>query len=769
MNNEPGNVLHSTEELAFENEIIIHASDNQNGEIYYAENEYSVQMIAECAETLIKEEKFEDFGHMLQLITNNGETFRLLMEDETFLTMYLKYKMHLQHYEEIFHILQNMGNTYNPIFLQLWDEAHYQQYWSTHGKLNSVHKYRIRQRHPPPPGICPGGVRPPARLLESSAAVLREWFRTHSSDPYPCKKAKQALANRAGIPIAKVTSWFSNARRQHRNKLEKMVELTPGDNNKSVNEKESTKDKCIGTEESVQTGTKVYDDATEYSCGNPEVESVLKERTMDENNNWTDKQDVVSTENDGTSLYSFNNENVIPALSSNWPTTVQSVYKRDELTNTRFGKSRYNAMDTNTNQRIPFSQVHLRDNLRYTQGGIQLEEETNAQYEKQYMRNIDKKIDYILAKDENKPYTDVKTGNKQGYIICKLPNSKHISNHVVQKLPVIENMSRTNEKDITRNGAEIIPGNKAKVMTDTKVDVITVKKTEVMTGKNANVIKANKAETVTRNRAKTMTETKVKAITGNQAEAMAEDKTEMYQQTKVPNSLRKAKVIGKDVCRPRPIRPKLKFEETHSEVMVNDIKLVWKLRVKLKERQMRHVGLKKEKAEEWTALDCLRSLQKLCDNIGNNVESPVDFACSVKIEESQNNSADDIVADRDNVPMNGAKLAITTETTEKNLGAETERLNKRLAVERNGEHQGIDCIENAICSVCEREWFKRAHANGEYPLIETGVECSTDCSSSRTECSADVQPYLQSVQLVSGPDTYSYCHPVAMDREQYYW
>lgn len=83
----------------------------------------------------------------------------------------------------------------------------------------------------------------------------------------------------------------------------------------------------------------------------------------------------------------------------------------------------------------------------------------------------------------------------------------------------------------------------------------------------------------------------------------------------------------------RQIQQRLKLGKRHLETKIKDFKLVWKLRAKLKEKQK-----KGEKPEEKasngvkTAVNCLKSLQKLCQHLENEVKSPVDYAYGVEFD-----------------------------------------------------------------------------------------------------------------------------------------
>ena len=98
MNDE--NELRLSMELPFENEIVVSTSKTENRVVLYSKKD-----IVEYADTLIKCEKFDDFFHLLGLISEK-DIFHQLLEDEDFLILYLKYKLHVQHYQDIIQLLQ---------------------------------------------------------------------------------------------------------------------------------------------------------------------------------------------------------------------------------------------------------------------------------------------------------------------------------------------------------------------------------------------------------------------------------------------------------------------------------------------------------------------------------------------------------------------------------------------------------------------------------------------------------------------------------------
>lgn len=126
-----------------QNEIVVYISDDQSGDLdviheitvqsanennendqpfpgKIAPGDFNIKLTADIAKLLIIEEKWGDFGEMVGKF--NDDNVRALMKNETFLRMYLQYKMHLGHFQDIFHILE--------VFLFTNFTAHKCLFWS---------------------------------------------------------------------------------------------------------------------------------------------------------------------------------------------------------------------------------------------------------------------------------------------------------------------------------------------------------------------------------------------------------------------------------------------------------------------------------------------------------------------------------------------------------------------------------------------------------------------------------------------------------------
>ncbi|CAG9989460.1 unnamed protein product [Clonostachys byssicola] len=61
--------------------------------------------------------------------------------------------------------------------------------------------------------------RPVVRHSRSSTKVLKAWFISHSSWPYPSQDEKDTLSSQTGMTVRQISHWFVNARRRHGDKL----------------------------------------------------------------------------------------------------------------------------------------------------------------------------------------------------------------------------------------------------------------------------------------------------------------------------------------------------------------------------------------------------------------------------------------------------------------------------------------------------------------------------------------------------------------------
>lgn len=69
-------------------------------------------------------------------------------------------------------------------------------------------------RFPPPVNICPSGRQIINPLFKEASVILKHWYQEHSTYPYPSVKEKQMLAQRTGLTLYQIKTWFANTRRR---------------------------------------------------------------------------------------------------------------------------------------------------------------------------------------------------------------------------------------------------------------------------------------------------------------------------------------------------------------------------------------------------------------------------------------------------------------------------------------------------------------------------------------------------------------------------
>ncbi|XP_056677414.1 anomalous homeobox protein isoform X2 [Monodelphis domestica] len=104
--------------------------------------------------------------------------------------------------------------------IQLWNEIHYRKLMEKcHvDSLTPVQKFRCRKRNPPPPSLCPEGVKSRnfskdvrQRLLAFAAGVTMN----------PNREQRGRLALETGLQAHQIYNWFANYRRRQRSSLQR--------------------------------------------------------------------------------------------------------------------------------------------------------------------------------------------------------------------------------------------------------------------------------------------------------------------------------------------------------------------------------------------------------------------------------------------------------------------------------------------------------------------------------------------------------------------
>lgn len=116
-------------------------------------------------------------------------------------------------FKTLFDILENhkFEVEYHSELQRFWYEAHYRESEKARGRsLGAVDKYRIRKKHPLPPGIW-DGEETVYCFKERSRNTLKHCY---LKNRYPTPDEKRALAKRTGLTLTQVGNWFKNRRQR---------------------------------------------------------------------------------------------------------------------------------------------------------------------------------------------------------------------------------------------------------------------------------------------------------------------------------------------------------------------------------------------------------------------------------------------------------------------------------------------------------------------------------------------------------------------------
>lgn len=120
-------------------------------------------------------------------------------------------------HKTLFAILSNhkFDEKYHKRLQEAFYNAHYTDAEAMKGrKLGAVDKYRIRKKHPLPPGIWDGEERVYC-FKQKSRELLKE---SYSRNRYPTPEEKKELADKTGLNLTQVSNWFKNRRQRDSNK-----------------------------------------------------------------------------------------------------------------------------------------------------------------------------------------------------------------------------------------------------------------------------------------------------------------------------------------------------------------------------------------------------------------------------------------------------------------------------------------------------------------------------------------------------------------------
>ncbi|KAM7050656.1 anomalous homeobox protein isoform 2-T2 [Molossus nigricans] len=105
--------------------------------------------------------------------------------------------------------------------VQLWNDIHYHVVMKRLGvaTLTPVQKFRCRKRNPPPPSLCPDGLKS-RNFSRDIRQKLQDFAAGVSSNP--SKAQREILAAETSLTAEQVYNWFANYRRRQRAGLRRM-------------------------------------------------------------------------------------------------------------------------------------------------------------------------------------------------------------------------------------------------------------------------------------------------------------------------------------------------------------------------------------------------------------------------------------------------------------------------------------------------------------------------------------------------------------------
>lgn len=138
------------------------------------------------------------------------------LQDEVVLRARAKVAFEKEHYKELFELLENhkFSPVYHAELQKLWFSAHYKEAEKLKARdLGAVDKYRLRKKHPLPPGIWDGEEYVYCFKTKSRDALKN----AYKNNKYPSPEDKKELARVTGLTNTQVSNWFKNRRQRDRN------------------------------------------------------------------------------------------------------------------------------------------------------------------------------------------------------------------------------------------------------------------------------------------------------------------------------------------------------------------------------------------------------------------------------------------------------------------------------------------------------------------------------------------------------------------------
>ncbi|XP_032328054.1 anomalous homeobox protein isoform X2 [Camelus dromedarius] len=123
----------------------------------------------------------------------------------------------------------------SPELVQLWNDIHYCLLMKRLGvaMLTPVQKFRCRKRNPPPPSLCPDGLK--SRNFPREVRQKLQDFASRVS-ANPSKAQREDLASETCLTMEQVYNWFANYRRRQRALVQRAAPAQDTVDNPSVTE-----------------------------------------------------------------------------------------------------------------------------------------------------------------------------------------------------------------------------------------------------------------------------------------------------------------------------------------------------------------------------------------------------------------------------------------------------------------------------------------------------------------------------------------------------
>ncbi|XP_027717835.1 anomalous homeobox protein [Vombatus ursinus] len=108
--------------------------------------------------------------------------------------------------------------------VQLWNEVHYCKVMDKYhvDSLTPVQKFRCRKRNPPPPSLCPEGVKSRNFSRDVRQKLLGFAARVTTN---PNREQQGRLALETGLQAHQIYNWFANYRRRQRSTVQRRARL----------------------------------------------------------------------------------------------------------------------------------------------------------------------------------------------------------------------------------------------------------------------------------------------------------------------------------------------------------------------------------------------------------------------------------------------------------------------------------------------------------------------------------------------------------------